>query len=589
MNTRILVSLVTLTTAVAGCFVASEPGEDVESVSQAYRVNDPALACGTAQTNLGENLNTSGSGAELQEWTDSINAMPASATKTDLLARLLTNLQGPATAFPDATARETFLRSVRAPLPLSFPYGQQSSGNQVTLGQGWLYGGGGSHRGLDIGRSAVGATDDPSFDVLAVADGKVIGVYFDAPPGGGGNTVVVEHTGDNGKKFFSFYMHLRDGATNDANAVKAMSCGASTSCQYYQIAANKTPLAQWWGKESDAIPVTPGQNVKKGQKIARAGSTATVTGTLDSNGVSSKAWGNMHLHVYLGAPKGTSAPDNKIAVEVDGFGAYQEKNSCYIMDPLTQTDEPTYYSRLFAPFQPDFYDLDWGPFIAYPDYLSGMTYTPATLSFYDKSGFKVTGSYQYSTQGFSLQVGVAGTTIDNYDGTNQTSAPRETRIRINGSGNPVYDFIARPRQVGEQTVFWHQLTQAQLDSEYSTYVGNNGGYRIGDIFPYRVSGVQYYAVLFTTSATTSNWMTYGRSKATILSDIASIPGSLRLGQVVADTTWSPPRFSMLARSTVALRPRPRLPPPLRARGRRTPPRPPRPPRRPRAAPLSQER
>ncbi len=545
MNTRKLLSLLTLTTALAGCGAAEGSAEDVESVSQAYRVNDPALACGAPQTDLGENLGTSGAGAALQEWTDGINALPASANKTDLLNRLLTNLQGPGTAFPDDAAREVFLRSVRAPLPMSYPYGHQTSGNQVSLGQGWLYDGGGSHRGLDIGRSPVGAADDPSFDVLAVADGKVIGVYFDAPPGGGGNTVVLEHTGDNGKKFYSFYMHLRNGATNDANAVKAMSCGTSTACQYYQIAASKVPLAQWWGKESDAIPVTLGQNVKRGAKIARAGSTATVMKTLSSSGVSSAAWGNMHLHVYLGAPKGTSAPDNKIAVEVDGFGAYQEANACYVNDPLTETDQPTYYSRLFAPFLPDFADLDWGPFTDYPDYLSGMTYTPATLSFYSKSGFKVTGSYQYSTEGSFLQVGVAGTSIDNYNGTNQTWVPRETRIRIDGNGDPVYDFIARPRQSGEQTVFWHKLTQAQLDSQYSIYVGSSG-YNIGDIFPYRVDGVQYYAVLFTTSDSTSNWMTYGRTEATILNDIASIPASLRLGQVIADTTWSPPKFSMIA-------------------------------------------
>ena len=43
---------------------------------------------------------------------------------------------------------------------------------------------------------------------------------FDAPPGGGGNTVVVEHTGDNGKKLYSFYMHLRNGATNEISPVR---------------------------------------------------------------------------------------------------------------------------------------------------------------------------------------------------------------------------------------------------------------------------------------------------------------------------------------------------------------------------------
>lgn len=545
MNTRpLFYRILTATTILSGCAYDELTTESVESVSEAYRVNDAALACGTPNTNLGEDLNTSGANAELQEWTDSLQALPSSATKTDLLNRLLTNIQGPATAFPDAAARETFLRNVRAPLPMSLPYGPQSTGNQVSLGQGWIYGGGGSHRGLDIGRAASGS-DDPSFDVLAVADGKVIGVYFDGPPGGGGNTVILEHTGENGKKIYSLYMHLRNGATNDANAVKNISCGASVACQRYQLAANKSPLAKWWGKESDTIPVKPGQFVKRGTKIARAGSSMTVMDTLDANGVSSADWGNMHLHVYIAVPKGTTAPNDKIAVEVDAFGAYQKANSCYVEDPLTETDQPTYYSRLFAPFLPDFHDLGWKPFTDYPDYLSGMGYAPATLSFYNEGGFKVTGSYQYSTTGFFLQVGVGGSKIAENDGANEAWVPRETRIRIDGSGTPVYDFTATPRQSGEQTAFWHQLTQAQLDSLYNVYVVN-GGYGIGDFFPYRVAGVQYYAVLFTTSASTSNWLTYGRSAALVQSDIAGIPASLQVGQVVADTTWSPAKFSMLA-------------------------------------------
>ncbi|WP_437318550.1 M23 family metallopeptidase [Sorangium sp. So ce385] len=532
------------TTILSGCAGDELTTEDVESVSEAYRVNDPDLACGTPNTNLGEDLNTSGANAELQEWADSIQAMPSSATKTDLLNRLLTNVQGPATAFPDAAARETFLRNVRAPLPMTLPYGHQSSGNQVSLGQGWIYHSGGSHRGLDIGRAASGS-EDPSFDVLAVADGKVIGVYFDGPPGGGGNTVVIEHTGENGKKIYSLYMHLRNGATNDANAVKNLDCGSSVPCQRYKLAANKSPLAKWWGKESDTITVTPGQLVKRGAKIARAGSTMTVMGTLDANGVSSAGWGNMHLHVYLAVPKGTTAPNDKIAVEVDAFGAYQKADSCYVEDPLADIDQPTYYSRLFAPFLPDFHDLGWKPFTDYPDYLEGMSYAPATLSFYNEGSFKVTGSYQYATSGFSLQVGVSGAKIDDLDGVNEAQVPRETRVRIDGSGLPVYDYIATPRKSGEQTAFWHQLTQAQLDSQYDAYVGDDG-YGIGDFFPYRVAGVQFYAVLFTTSASTSNWLTYSRSAAQVQGDIASIPAGLQVGQVVADTTWSPPRFSMLA-------------------------------------------
>ncbi|AKU95718.1 hypothetical protein AKJ09_02382 [Labilithrix luteola] len=537
---------------VGGCSSADSLSESVSSTAEAYRVEDPALACGTPTPVRGENMTTSGVNAVLQEWSDSIAAMPASATKTDLTNRLLTNVQGPSAAYPDVTERTNFLRGVRAPLPMSLPFGTQSSGYQVTGLATWLYDNGGNHGGVDFWRGSVTGSDDPSFDVLAVADGKVIGVYFDGPPGGGGNTIVIEHTGANGKKIYSFYMHLRNGATNDSNAVKNMDCHGIEACAWYKIAANKVPLANWWGTNADVIPVQPGQNVKRGQKIARAGSTMTVMDHIDSSGNATSAWGNNHLHIYIAAPR--PAPDDKKVVEVDPFGDYQmQKDGCYVMDPTTQPDKPTYYSRLFAPFLPDFHDLGWGPFTAYPDYLNGMNYAPATLSFYDKSGFKVTGSYRYSTDPYFLQVGVASSALSDYMGFNKTWIPREMRVRINGSGAPIYDFTATPKQSGESTAVWSQLSQASLDSMYQAFIVS-GGYNIGDFFPYQVAGTQYYAAVFTTSASASNWMTYGRSASQALSDIANIPAGLQLAQVVADTTWSPPKFSVLARPAAGCTP-----------------------------------
>lgn len=92
-------------------------------------------------------------------------------------------------------------------------------------------------------------------------------------------------------------------------------------------------------------------------------------------------------------------------------------------------------------------------------------------------------------------------------------------------------------QAGEQAAYWHQLTQAQLDSRYTTYVSNSG-YAIGDFFAYRVVGVQYYSVLFTTSTASSNWLTYGGSVSQVQTAVAAIPAGLQLAQVVADTTTS---------------------------------------------------
>jgi hypothetical protein len=170
---------------------------------------------------------------------------------------------------------------------------------------------------------------------------------------------------------------------------------------------------------------------------------------------------------------------------------------------------------------PDFYDLAWGTFTAYPDYLGEMSYAPETLSAYDDSGFRVTGSYRYSTVPFVLQFGVAGSALDSYMGINKAYVPRETRVRIDGNGSPVYDVTATPRQSGESKIAWTQLSQGSLDSMYQAFVGG-GGYNIGDFFPYRVNGVQFYAAMFNTSATASNWMMYGRSASQALSDIAKL-------------------------------------------------------------------
>src|SRR5262245_36248300 len=103
-----------MTMMLAGCTVKSGSTEDTAGVSEAFRVDDPDLACGTPNPDLGEYLGTAPGGG-FQEWTDSINALPSGPIKTDLLNRLLTSLEGPQTAYGDITAQTAFLRSVSAP------------------------------------------------------------------------------------------------------------------------------------------------------------------------------------------------------------------------------------------------------------------------------------------------------------------------------------------------------------------------------------------------------------------------------------------------------------------------------------------
>lgn len=507
-------------------------------------VSDIADTCVTPDTTGPESLSTASGGA-LEEWREAINALPASALRTDLQARLLTHLRGPSTAFPVAADAQAFLRGIRAPLPLRLPFTANSpviSGTEVRLGHGWRYNGGGIHRGLDISRANTPADKDSSFDVLAIAEGKVIGIYFDGPPGGGGNTIVIEHTGANGKKLYSFYMHLRDGRAHDVAAVKAMTCpSGDDECARYQLMAHNYPNHPSWGTEADAIPVTLGQWVSSGQKIAKSGNTLT-PGSLAADGKPASNHANNHLHVYIGMPMPTQP---LVAVEVDPFGVYEKVSTgCYT------GFQDTFYPRLWLPHYPDFHGATWETFTEQPEYYRGMSYRPETLTFYEQdSVLRVAGSYQYSTDtAFGVQAGLdsAGfnTQVDLWRQSNYV--PRETRIRINSSGQARYNTTYGKLRTGEQAHFEHRLTQASLDSFYQVYVLNLG-WRVEDFFPYRENGVQYYAVLFSSHDLDVRYLRYGLSEAQAVAELAALPGQgMHVENLVADPTHNPPRFSYTA-------------------------------------------
>jgi murein DD-endopeptidase MepM/ murein hydrolase activator NlpD len=507
-------------------------------------VDTIAETCITPDPSGYESLETA-AGGELDEWREVIDALPASTLKTDLQNRMLTHLKSPYSAFATAADAQSFLRNLRTPLPLRLPFTSNSpfiSGTEVRLGHGWRYNGGGIHRGLDISRANTPSDQDPSFDVLAIADGKVIGIYFDGPAGGGGNTVVLEHTGANGKKIYSFYMHLRNGRANDVAAVKAMTCPVGNDwCARYQLMARNYPYHPSWGSDSDTIPVSLGQWVTQGQKIATSGNTMS-TGTLAEDGKPASNHANNHLHVYIGVPTPT---DPKVAVEVDPYGVYEKVSTgCY------DGFQPTYYPRLWMPHYPDFHHVSWDTFVELPEYYSGMSYRPRTLSFYEVNGaLRVAGSYHYSTdRSWGVQAGLSSASFDSVVEQWRLSGyvPRETRVRIGSSGQALYSAIFGRLRTNEQTRFEHRLTQAGLDSLYTAYVVNST-WRVEDFFPYRENGVQYYAVLFSNTDANTRWLRYGASEAYAESEIASLPAQgLHVENIVADATYSPPRFAYIA-------------------------------------------
>ncbi|MFP2931422.1 M23 family metallopeptidase [Pyxidicoccus sp. 3LG] len=508
--------------------------ELVDTVSETCVLPDPSGS---------ESLETA-AGGELDEWREVVNALPAGALRTDLQNRMLTHLKAPYTAFPTQAEAQTFLRNLRTPLPLRLPFTANSpaiAGTEVRLGHGWRYNGGDIHRGLDISRANTPSDKDPSFDVLAIAEGKVIGIYFDGPAGGGGNTVVIEHTGANGKKLYSFYMHLRNGRANDVAAVKAMTCNVGNdSCARYKLMAANYPTHPSWGTDSDTISVTLGQWVSAGQKIAKSGNTMS-TGTLAADGKPASNHANNHLHVYIGAP---TPSDPKVAVEVDPYGVYEKVSTgCYT------GFQPTYYPRLWMPHHPEFHDVPWSTFTELPEYYSGMSYRPRTLTNYEEGGvLKVAGSYGYSTD---KQWGVlAGLTSASFDTavtqwSNSGYVPRETRVRLNSSGVALYSTIFGKLRANEQVRFEHRLTQASLDSLYSAYVGTLG-WRVEDFFSYREGGVQLYSVLFSNQDLDVRWLRYGASESFAETEIASLPAQgMHVENIVADPTVSPPRFAYI--------------------------------------------
>jgi murein DD-endopeptidase MepM/ murein hydrolase activator NlpD len=362
----------------------------VAATLQASIVNKASDACVAPKPEFGDETITTGAGGVLAEWTASLNALPNGPLKTDLLNRLLNTVISPDSFFSDKNAMRAFLRKAVPPLYMRPPFQANSpfqDGTTTAIGSGWKYNDGGSHRGVDISRSGWSSNADPSIDVFAVAEGKVIGVYFDAPPGGGGNTIVMEHTGANGAKVYSFYMHLRDGRAHDVAAVKAIACPAGDSnCVKYRKMAINFPNHPAWGTDADKILVKPGDTVHQGQKIAKSGNTMTAESHVADDGKPPDNSTNNHLHIYIAVP---SPNDPKTVIYVDPYGVYDQENSgCY------QPTAKTFYHPFFAPFQRDFdgVPVDW--FQTGFDYFSSIGEWPESLSAYKDGDTLMAGTFK---------------------------------------------------------------------------------------------------------------------------------------------------------------------------------------------------
>lgn len=256
----------------------------------------------------------------------------------------------PLEAFRDRNPRRTvrrareFAANVRADLPFRPP----SSEPDVVPTSGWLYDDGEYHGGVDYSREPVEPGEDPSFQVHAVAAGRVVASHWDSWLG---NVVVLEHVSPGGRRYRSVYAHLRNGFSHDLRMARRLGVRSvptrstrarSHRLRYRRYAWRSNPSPIQWGREDQTVAVRVGQSVGAGQLLGWSGNTGpggagfglSADGTpLDPN------VGNVHLHLELLVP----VPGRESTwVQVDPYGVYSTiRSGCY--------DEPSHpgFARLF--------------------------------------------------------------------------------------------------------------------------------------------------------------------------------------------------------------------------------------------------
>ncbi|SFR93573.1 Peptidase family M23 [Microbacterium sp. cf046] len=168
----------------------------------------------------------------------------------------------------------------------------------VKRGGIWRYGGGGYHHAGDYSRD-----DSGTFEVKASADGRVLFVGWD---NWSGNTVILSHDVNGvADAYRTIYMHLRDGATHDAdaawnNTVATGGLNAADLADYKthltdtgctQDPATRSLDAAHWGTDAQTILVAANDTVTRGQTIAWAGNTGP-------GGKKGSGGPNTHLHIF---------------------------------------------------------------------------------------------------------------------------------------------------------------------------------------------------------------------------------------------------------------------------------------------------
>ncbi len=408
------------------------------------------------------------------------------------------NPSAPKAYFATPADAEAFAASVRASMPLFLPFHD----GDVVFGQGWVYGSGGFHGSVDYVKksSAYGPGIDPTFEVRAAGDGKVVTVEWSHWLG---NVVIIEHTAPNGDRYRSVYMHLRNGYDNDIANAQSMTVSEKDKekdedgnygrkYRYYLYANKSSHSQQEWGTNAQKIKVKPGDDVHAGEVIAYSGNTGYggAGWGLDNDGNATDSnTANNHLHFQVTAP----FPGTDDWVFVDAYGVYEQTGSgCY--DLLDETD----YVRLLAPFYPSFHNVPVDYVTNYWGYYTGMGMALQTISVHRRgSSVLASGSFQWGLP--STWYARLYMTADDYqhwfDTYDQMGfRPREIQVAKDGSGQPRFTVIWKKRQ-GEGYVAHHNLSDADWNAKWQEYVVQ-GKMRVEDRAAYQLGNQRLWAGVF---------------------------------------------------------------------------------------------
>ncbi len=380
----------------------------------------------------------------------------------------------PDEVFANETDARNYYLSLKPRTPFYLPYSEST----VRAGGGWYYSNGNGHGSIDYSKesSAYGPGIDPTFNVLAASNGKVISKgWVDLF----GNFVIIEHIAANGTAYRTGYFHLRDGFTHDLQKAKAtnVTSGDPTSRDsLYVLYANKpNPSQLQWGTNSQKIKVNVGDNVYAGQHIAFAGNT----------GYGGAGWGlnvngdptnvntaNNHLHFMLWI-KSPSNTGDLSWLEVDPYGVYailtDDNRDC--LQPGVNKG----FKRFFAPHYPSFHNVPLEFVTGEFGYFPGTGMALQTLSVHKQgNNYYASGSFQYGlSSSWYCRINMNSNQYQQYfnEYSGQGFTPRQISVCKDNSGNPLFTVIWRKLEAGEGTVSYHNLDDAGWNTAWNKHVG----------------------------------------------------------------------------------------------------------------------